>query len=296
MKKSVGVAVVVLLTIMAMVAPAGAFRAVARSQVEGLFRDIQVCRDGMLFNIGQFSTLNEQQPGDIPEDPTTENLFVSTNLELNYNPSNDDEMDALAYDGILVDIFSADPIANNDPFWDTVTVEGRDLTKGLTWVSTYTRAWAAPQAPGTELAVYLEYPSDDQISETIMVTDCTLFEATPCDAPGAILGTAGNDLLLGTPEPDIICGFGGDDRIIGYDGADMIYGGDGDDSLFGNRGDDIINGEGGNDRLWGQLGDDTLNGGDGDDHLLGFQGDDILNGGPGDDVLRGGMGVDTMNP
>ena len=44
-------------------------------------------------------------------------------------------------------------------------------------------------------------------------------------------GTAGNDLLRGTPYLDFIRGFGGDDVIVGGAGGDHISAGTGDDRV-----------------------------------------------------------------
>ncbi|MCR9177793.1 MAG: DUF4214 domain-containing protein [Alphaproteobacteria bacterium] len=45
--------------------------------------------------------------------------------------------------------------------------------------------------------------------------------------------TAGNDILIGTPEGDVFDGLAGDDRILGLAGADTLRGGADDDTLFG---------------------------------------------------------------
>ena len=81
---------------------------------------------------------------------------------------------------------------------------------------------------------------------------------------GAIVGTAGNDVLLG------------DD------------GGPRQDAIQGLAGNDLLSGGAENDFLSGGAGRDTLNGGDGDDQLFGGAGDDVLIGGLGDDLLDGG--------
>jgi Ca2+-binding RTX toxin-like protein len=82
-----------------------------------------------------------------------------------------------------------------------------------------------------------------------------------------ITGTAGDDLLSGTPEPDRIMVLEGHDDVQGRGGDDIIDGGPGDDELFGG------------------LGNDIADGGPGDDYLDGRQGDDTLTGGPGRDVF-----------
>jgi Ca2+-binding RTX toxin-like protein len=101
----------------------------------------------------------------------------------------------------------------------------------------------------------------------------------------------GNDLdfsttLVGTPGDDVIVGGGEADVLSGRAGEDRIEGGHGDDSLFGNLG---------RDRLFGQSGDDTLAGGFGKDLMLGGAGEDELSGGPGADRMRGGDGSDRYS-
>ena len=85
-----------------------------------------------------------------------------------------------------------------------------------------------------------------------------------------IRGTAGNDVLVGTPGADTICGFGGNDRIDGRGGADVLLGGDGNDTLTGGPGSDLVFGGRGNDVLRGR---DGLR--------------DVLDGGPGRDLITG---------
>ena len=89
-------------------------------------------------------------------------------------------------------------------------------------------------------------------------------------------GTAGPDVLRGTPARDVICGLGGDDRLDGRSGNDVIRGGDGDDRITGG---------GGRDNVFGNRGDDVLRGG---------RGRDVIRGGAGDDVLRGQSGADRL--
>jgi len=113
---------------------------------------------------------------------------------------------------------------------------------------------------------------------------------TICSTPGAIVGTAGADVLVGTPNDDIICGLGGDDSIRGLDGNDTLLGGSGDDLIDGGAGADTLKGGGGNDFLQGGGGTDTLKGGAGNDYLAGQGGNDVLRGGRGNDFLDGGRG------
>jgi Ca2+-binding RTX toxin-like protein len=113
-----------------------------------------------------------------------------------------------------------------------------------------------------------------------------------------IVGTAGDDVLQGTPERDVIWGGGGNDTILGSLGNDLLCGGPGTDLIHGGRGNDIADGgAGADDRVIGDLGDDKLTGGSGDgDEVAGSLGIDTLNGGPGDfDFVHGDYGYDRMD-
>lgn len=127
-----------------------------------------------------------------------------------------------------------------------------------------------------------------------------------------IVGTDGDDLLIGTVDGDDMDGRGGNDLITGLEdddllaggtGSDVVRGGTGDDTVNGGAGDDLLFGEGGADIMEGGLGDDrltgaggadTLFGGDGEDTLAGGGNDDRLVGGADADLLRGGRGADTL--
>lgn len=118
-----------------------------------------------------------------------------------------------------------------------------------------------------------------------------------------IVGTGGDDFLIGTFERDVIAGLGGNDTIQGLGGNDVICGDAGDDDIDGGGGSDLIlggsgndelRGGAGNDKLKGQKGDDELSGDEGRDRVIGNGGSDHLLGGEGDDVLRGGGGADTL--
>jgi len=144
-----------------------------------------------------------------------------------------------------------------------------------------------------------------------------------------IVGTNGNDILLGDTNDNVIFGLGGNDQINGDYGNDTLHGGDGNDFLVGGHGDDLLDGGTGVDLLAGgdgfdvvtyadaqgavavNLVDSSLNWGDaaGDvyievevfqlsnfnDSFRGAGGNDIVFGGAGDDVLEGGAGADVLN-
>ncbi|EDX85252.1 type I secretion target GGXGXDXXX repeat protein domain protein [Synechococcus sp. PCC 7335] len=128
-----------------------------------------------------------------------------------------------------------------------------------------------------------------------------------------IIGTNGDDTLIGSKNKDLLFGLAGNDFLDGRNnsdsldggkGNDILNGGRGSDALFGGNGNDILNGgadndslDGGNgrDTLNGDKGNDTLDGGRGSDALFGNDGNDILNGGKGNDTLDGGKGNDTLD-
>ncbi|RAU56017.1 retention module-containing protein [Pseudomonas sp. RIT412] len=134
-----------------------------------------------------------------------------------------------------------------------------------------------------------------------------------------VLGTTGDDVLVGAA----------DSHLHGGDGNDVLVAGPGTNELFGDNGDDMLFSGSGNDLLDGGAGHNTANyslatagvtvstaevgpqhtGGAGtdtlvniqnligsnyDDHLTGDQGANLLNGGMGNDVLNGGAGDDIL--
>ena len=114
---------------------------------------------------------------------------------------------------------------------------------------------------------------------------CNGLEAT-------IVGTAGNDVLVGTNKADVIAGLGGNDTVEGGNGADVICGGAGNDVIGGGNGVDWITGGDGDDIITAGNGDDTVLGGPGDDRIEGNNGDDFLDGESDTDRVDGGRGFD----
>jgi VCBS repeat-containing protein len=115
------------------------------------------------------------------------------------------------------------------------------------------------------------------------------------EARSLIMGSNGNDRLVGTSGDDEIRGLGGNDRIEGGAGDDLLIGGAGNDRLEGGDGNDRLEGGAGNDRLYGGDGDDILAGGAGNDHLDGGKGADIflIEANSGNDRIEGGDGAWT---
>jgi Ca2+-binding RTX toxin-like protein len=128
-----------------------------------------------------------------------------------------------------------------------------------------------------------------------------------------IVGTAGNDNLIGTDDRDVICGLGGDDTITASGSGDILDGGDGDDlvsagsnsRLVGGPGKDSLQGQGTSNVFHGGDGDDAIRGrgsfygGSGNDRLSalssGSSSQDELFGQAGADRLFGGTGADSLD-
>jgi serralysin len=98
----------------------------------------------------------------------------------------------------------------------------------------------------------------------------------PTDEDDKLMGTRGNDVLMGNAGDDMIMGLGGRDRLAGGLGNDQVNGGGGRDRLIGDEGDDELIGGGGRDRLVGGMGNDLLTGGGARD-LFVFESTDLFN-------------------
>ncbi|MEJ6398604.1 VCBS domain-containing protein [Yoonia sp. 208BN28-4] len=102
---------------------------------------------------------------------------------------------------------------------------------------------------------------------------------------GATGNAAGNDVLVLIEN---IIGSNGDDVLLGDAQSNRFEGGTGNDRLSGRGGDDSIFGGDGDDSIWGGGGADVLSGGDGADWFDGGAGSDL-------DILIGGAGADTFH-
>ncbi|HMJ96488.1 MAG TPA: Ig-like domain-containing protein, partial [Thermoleophilaceae bacterium] len=120
-------------------------------------------------------------------------------------------------------------------------------------------------------------------------------------AIATLVGTAGNDRLVGTRHDDVIVAragndvvraLGGDDKVCDNDGTDHVILGAGEDEAGGGNGSDHIDGGSGDDWLAGRNGNDVITGGAGADRLIGELGNDTLRGNSGPDNIGGGPGTD----
>lgn len=137
------------------------------------------------------------------------------------------------------------------------------------------------------------------------------------DVDGKVVGTQGNDVIVGKDGPfsidarggnDRICVGGGEpqdphtieggpgaDRVRGGEGMAIVYGGGGRDLIFGGRGSDVLEGGKMGDRLFGGDGGDGLIGDGGHDELSGGADADMVMGHDGDDTMDGGAGSDSVS-
>ncbi len=152
------------------------------------------------------------------------------------------------------------------------------------------------------------------IGSSVCAPKCDGVDATIKASSGVALGTAGDDVIVGSTGVDDIDGLGGNDLICAYTGVDSIDGGDGNDTIYGGELADTIEGGLGDDKILGGKGGDTITAGDGadelrgglgndtltsgsdanGDRLVGEGGADTLTGGDGDDKLSGGPGADVL--
>jgi Ca2+-binding RTX toxin-like protein len=139
----------------------------------------------------------------------------------------------------------------------------------------------------------------------ILLTSGVALANKPIDCPGGLCdGTAKDDTMHGTADPDDINARRGDDGVYGLGSEDFLYGRRGGDTLQAGSDDDALYGDFGNDKLRGGAGADVLRGDDdfeqyknmvGRDRLFGGNGADELYGYYGDDKLVGGEGNDIIN-
>ena len=174
------------------------------------------------------------------------------------------------------------------------------------------RGWVWSEDASVELVVF----ASDEIPERTqpVMLDHIILHTEPvteyCGGYGVTVDlskgerpTAGDDIILGTNQPehinggngnDVICGGRGADLIGGGNGFDLIYGQQGNDRIHGGRHTDVVFGGSGDDRIRLGGGDDLGTGEGGHDRVFGGPGDDLLAGEAGSDVLRGGDGVNEL--
>lgn len=187
---------------------------------------------------------------------------------------------------------------------------------------------------GTNTLSYASIATAGGVSVTLVVGAGTASGDGGADVFSGIrhvIGSIGNDTLIGDGEDNSLAGGSGDDSINGGAGRDTLEAGDGIDTLDGGSGgsgdslvgsgndfltyasitgsgsgvsvsllDNAVSGAAGNDtivgfqHLTGSSRDDTLTGSIAANTIDGGDGDDLLDGGQGADSLVGGNGSDTV--
>ncbi|WP_299009277.1 calcium-binding protein [uncultured Caulobacter sp.] len=142
-----------------------------------------------------------------------------------------------------------------------------------------------------------------------------------------LVGTEGDDLLVGGADADTLVGLGGNDTLQGGEGDDLLIGGAGYDTLDGGAGSDTVSYEDAEpvgpfsflmvnllgqfasvigpvgglvdtlvsiENIIGSSGVDWLVGNAGDNYLSGGAGNDLIEGKGGADILDGGAGNDNI--
>lgn len=142
----------------------------------------------------------------------------------------------------------------------------------------------------TDLASVLGKPSDTlgEISGSIgsLSGESRKDGRVAVEDDGALKGTAGNDILVGSGRGDRIDAGAGDDIVLPVGGNDRVDAG---------SGDDLVIGSGGGDRLAGGAGDDHISAGGGEDRVdLGSGNDSAAIAGGGADGLNTGSGTDLI--
>ncbi len=124
-----------------------------------------------------------------------------------------------------------------------------------------------------------------------------------------VVGTAGDDVIIGDAQANRLDGGAGDDVVEGAEGDDTLIGGLGDDVLQGGTGVDFVSYQTVLAALVVNLGEESATGegsdalfeiesalgGFGNDTLIGDDVNNWLGGGFGDDSLSGGLGSDTLS-
>jgi Ca2+-binding RTX toxin-like protein len=170
---------------------------------------------------------------------------------------------------------------------DRLTISNLSSTSG-TLTPTEDGGWMFVRADGMLGDVSLTYTISDGSASVQQTAYFSVVEAPP------VIGTVGDDNLLGTNCGETIDGRAGDDNIDARGGDDVIVGGDGDDHIIAGSGNDVVYAGAGNDVVFGGYGNDIVFGGAGNDHLYGESGDDTILGEGGNDFISGGSGSDIL--
>jgi uncharacterized repeat protein (TIGR01451 family) len=133
--------------------------------------------------------------------------------------------------------------------------------------------------------------NDSSEASTVIANFC----GRPIGQYKMIVGTSGDDVIVGGNGRNLILGLAGDDTITGGNADDCLIGGSGNDMISGLNGNDFIAGNNGDDEIYGGEGNDVLAGGADDDTVQGQNGNDRIDASGGDDTVTGGLGNDAID-
>lgn len=110
-----------------------------------------------------------------------------------------------------------------------------------------------------------------------------------------MVGTTGDDNLVGTAYGDTLAGLDGNDVLNGNAGNDILQGGNDNDTLNDTAGANLLDGGMGADTFMGGAGSELFAGGAGNDTINTGDGADVVvfNRNDGQDILNGGVGTDN---
>jgi Ca2+-binding RTX toxin-like protein len=133
--------------------------------------------------------------------------------------------------------------------------------------------------------------SSKTVVGTVALVLPTLIAASAVAA--TVVGTAGDDVLHGTPQADSIFGKAGNDEIWSGAGPDRVVGGTGNDTIHGGAGKDLILADlarlgrgGGDDVVYAGRGDDVVHPAGGTNLIFLGRGNDWVSDIPNDGVAR----------
>lgn len=141
-----------------------------------------------------------------------------------------------------------------DPDGDRLIITGLSSTSG-TLTPADDGSWTFERDPGMLGQVTLTYTISDGSASVQQTAYFNVIEAPP------IVGTAGDDNLLGTNCGETVDGRAGDDNIDARGGNDTVIGGDGNDHIIAGSGNDVVYAGAGNDVVFAGAGNDIVFGG-----------------------------------
>ena len=206
--------------------------------------------DGTIFDLAAWIEANSVPPGFnvVAGTDAGETLTGTVTEDVIYGRGGDDILLGLGGDDLLSGGGGKDAFDGGEGF-DTVTYRN---ASGAALLGT-SRGFMETQDP-THEGFGDTFAGVEQV-ELTPFNDYVLWKA---ENGVAILGYAGDDILVGGVGDDDFDGGDGKDTLAGGDGNDVLRGGADADRLQGGAGDDVLDGGLGADTIYGDIGYDTL--------------------------------------